>query len=335
MSIEQPGVGRGGPKRPVTVTPPRVPGSVRRTATIDSARPEGWAGTVHVTARARDLLTPRSGSAGTLAADGFTAKLSPDRVLREIVHTDPRTRALVGAAVAGGFRARAVEIFPDEAERGTLLHLLLDDLPGASLVAGYALQRDPAWPVRPVAFEHLGAMHDLCAGWAVDATILEVVRRERTIPVPTTAPVRASAEVDPDAWHARGELAPGSMRRARRIDVVADEPGGDTVAFDAHFRDSHRDREGEGAVHEYTVRGRFAPASRTIVALDADAPVLPWTECPRALTSVPRLVGASTDDLRARVRSELTGTSTCTHLNDVLRSLADLPVLARRLERGR
>lgn len=332
MRIEQPGVTRGGPKRPVADTPPRAAGSMRRTLTIDSTRPDGWAGSVHVTARARDLLTPRSGPAVVVAGESFTAKLSPDRVLRDIVHADPRVRALLGVAVAGGFRSRALELFADEGERCTLLNLLLDDLPGASLVAGYALQRDPAWPARRVAFEHLQPMHDLCAGWAVDATILEVVRQEEAIPVPTTAPVPVIAQADPEGWHARTDLPCGGMRRARRLDVIADDPASGSVGFDVHFRDSHREADGDGAVHEYTVHGRFAPATRTIVSIAGDAPVLPWTECPGALASVPRLAGSTTDALRGRVRSDFVGTTTCTHLNDVLRSLADLPVLAEQLE---
>lgn len=335
MSNDPPESTRGGPRQPIASTPARVPGSLRRTTTIDSVRPDGWAGSVHVTARARDLLTPRTGGAAVvLAEEGFTGKLSPDRVLREIVHADPRVRALLGAAVAGGFRARALEVFADEAERCTLLNLLLDDLPGASLVAGYALQRDPAWPARPVAFEDLAPMHDLCAGWATDASILQAVRADGLIPVPTTAPVPPLAAADSDAWHDRPALPPGAMRRARRIDVVADEDDRATYSFDVHFRDSHHDAaDGEGAVHEYAIRGRFAAASQTILEIDAEAPVLPWTECPRALASVPRMAGTTADDLRTRVRSELTGTSTCTHLNDVLRSLADLPALVGALVR--
>ena len=43
-------------------------------------------------------------------------------------------------------------------------------------------------------------------------------------------------------------------------------------------------------------------------------------------------VGMTTDELRARVRTDFTGSATCTHLNDVLRSLADLPVLAAALD---
>jgi Protein of unknown function (DUF2889) len=329
MKNDSPARTQGGPREPVASTPPRAPGSLRRTTTIDSARPDGWAGSVHVTARARDLLTPRAGAPVVLAEEGFTAKLSPDRVLREVVHGDPRMRSLLGTAVAGGFRARSLEVFAGEAERCTLLNLLLDDLPGASLVAGYALQRDAAWPARPVAFADLSPMHDLCAGWATDATILQAVRADGFIPVPTTAPLCAGEEADPDAWHDRPPLPAGGMRRARRLDVAPDDAGGGTFSFAVHFRDSHHDPvDGEGAVHEYELRGRFAAVACIILELDATASVLPWNECPRALASVPRVVGGTTDDLRLRVRSEFTGTSTCTHLNDVLRSLADLPVLA-------
>ena len=56
--------------------------------------------------------------------------------------------------------------------------------------------------------------------------------------------------------------------------------------------------------------------------------MLPWVECPQALGSASRLVGATVDELRAVVRADFVGTSTCTHLNDTLRGLADLPALA-------
>lgn len=265
VSAREAGLVRAGPKSPMPGTPQRASGSVRRTATIDSVRPEGWAGRVEVTARARDLLTRTDGTASTRAHERFTAVLSADRVLRAIEHADARLAALVGRPVAGGFRARALELLADEAGRGSLLNLLLDDLPGESLVAGYALQRDPQWPSRRVAAEHLSGMDDLCAGWARDATILQVVRAEGVIPVPTTAAVLPGNADDPDAWH--------------------------------------------------------------------ELPPLPWTECPGALVSVARIAGTTTDDLRARVRTDFTGPSTCTHLNDVLRSLADLPVLTAHLLR--
>jgi hypothetical protein len=55
--------------------------------------------------------------------------------------------------------------------------------------------------------------------------------------------------------------------------------------------------------------------------------VLPWDECPGAAGSAARLVGQPVGALRRIVGDELRGTSTCTHLNDLLRSLADVPHL--------
>ena len=59
--------------------------------------------------------------------------------------------------------------------------------------------------------------------------------------------------------------------------------------------------------------------------------MLPWFECPEAAGSAERLVGRPLDGLRASVRAEFLGTSTCTHLNDALRALEDVPALVRHL----
>jgi hypothetical protein len=321
---------RAGPKAPVAVTPARAPGSVRRTSSIDSARPDGPQGDVQVVARARDLRTAADGAAEVLATDGFEATVAADRTLLRIDHPDVRLAALVGAPVAGGFRARAIAAVPDEAARLSLLDLLLDDLPGAMLVAGYAMQRHPSWNQRRIPVDHLAGAADQCAGWAVEATILRTVDETGIVPTPTAAPVDVDADDDELAWHTRPPLEPGSMRRARRLDLSPVDDG--RLAFDVHFRDSYVDRDGvEGALHEYTVVGHIDADSHTVVDVAAEAHVLPWVECPAALGSAPRIVGVPTDDLRMLVRTDFRGTSTCTHLNDTLRSLADLPALAASL----
>ncbi|HEV7758196.1 MAG TPA: hypothetical protein VGO78_04385, partial [Acidimicrobiales bacterium] len=46
-----------GPHDPVLTTPPRAPGSVRRTSSLDSSRPQGAGGPLVIDARARDLVT--------------------------------------------------------------------------------------------------------------------------------------------------------------------------------------------------------------------------------------------------------------------------------------
>ena len=95
-----------------------------------------------------------------------------------------------------------------------------------------------------------------------------------------------------------------------------------------HFRDSHADEDVvESVVHEYSVTGTVDGAAGRIGEVAARAHVLPWMECPGALASAHRVAGMPLTDLRRWVRRELTGVSTCTHLNDTLRSLADVAVL--------
>ena len=66
-----------------------------------------------------------------------------------------------------------------------------------------------------------------------------------------------------------------------------------------------------------------------MLSSEAQARTLPWPECPNALASAGRIVGEAVTDLRAKVHADFRGTTTCTHLNDVLRSLAGVSALAR------
>ena len=105
-------------------------------------------------------------------------------------------------------------------------------------------------------------------------------------------------------------------------------PDGDHLLVDAMFRDTHRSAEGdETLVHEYTLEARVHAATLLVEAIEATPRALPWRECPEAAASPGRLVGRSVRDLRAVVRAEFHGISTCTHLNDLLRSLGDLATL--------
>jgi hypothetical protein len=62
--------------------------------------------------------------------------------------------------------------------------------------------------------------------------------------------------------------------------------------------------------------------------IEATPRVLPWIECPWAAASATRLSGESVAGLRRLVRDGFHGVETCTHLNDMLRSLADIVPLA-------
>ena len=63
--------------------------------------------------------------------------------------------------------------------------------------------------------------------------------------------------------------------------------------------------------------------------------VLSWQECPGAVESATRITGMTLADLHFRVRNELAGTSTCTHLNDLLRSVADAGALIAALRKAK
>jgi Protein of unknown function (DUF2889) len=336
-----------GPMDPVPVTPARPAGSIRRTSSIDTSRPDGLSGPMVITAQARDLLTADDGSATEVARTELVARL--DGTSRQILALDVEPAVagldgLVGTAIGPGFRGRMIEVLPRERDGGTLLHLLLDDLPGATLVSGYALQRGgsldgvrikPSGESPPTRSEDKGKTRsmpgDICAGWATDATLMVTIRTQGVIPVSLgpPAPVLESPS-DPWAWHAMEALPPQAMRRRRRLDLIP--PAGRDAAHrvDVHFRDSYVDPDGaESVVHEYSVFGTIDVVRGQVVDMEAVAQVLPWMECPGALASAHRLAGVPLSDLRDRVRREWTGASTCTHLNDTLRSLGDVPTLAQ------
>ena len=237
----------------------------------------------------------------------------------------PALQELLGAIVGPGFRAKADLVVPERRDRGDLLYLLLDDLPGATLVAGYAMLHAGMVP-KPSDDEYLVARSDLCAGWAADGAMMTLIREHGRSPAPMGCEAPPVARVgDPDAWHNLPDLAPNAMRRLRRLDVLPPLADGEPATVDVFFRDSHVDGEGrETIVHEYSVTASVDVATRTVVAIDARADVLPWQECPQALGSAPRLVGHTLAGLRPYVRAEFIGTTTCTHLNDVLRGLTDV-----------
>ncbi len=343
-----------GPHRPVSTTVARRPGSVRRTSTIDTARPDGLLGDLVVTARARDLRTGLDGAPAVVDEAQMAARI--DGATRQLVSIQTRPQVpgldrLVGCLVGAGFRATMAQVMPDQRDAGTLAHLLLDDLVGASLVSGYAIQRGGALEGTGPAGDAgrrgpdmsaiMLAQDDLCAGWAHDATMMVTIRSTGSVPMPSGPPAPVlERDDDPWAWHRLDPLAPHSMRRRRRLDVVAPAPGADGedagYHLDVHFRDSHVDEHRvETVVHEYSVSGRLDATGTRFDEVGARADVLPWMECPAALDSASRLVGLPLTDVRDRVRREFKGTSTCTHLNDTLRSLGDVSRLIAALRSDR
>jgi hypothetical protein len=140
-------------------------------------------------------------------------------------------------------------------------------------------------------------------------------------------PVAPAIEAgDPEGWHQLPAMGPGTIRRRRQLDVWPDGATGG-LGVQAHFRDSYRADDHEMVLHEYLVHVAVAAGGR-IASVAADPRTLPWVECPGAAASASGVVGMALDDVAARVRAELVGPATCTHLSSTLRSLADVRALA-------
>jgi hypothetical protein len=314
-----------GPHDPVTTTPARQPGSVRRTTSVDQRR-GGPGGVMEVVARGRDLLTRHDGS--TQVRDEAELRVTLDAFGTvtgiESEPPEPALAELVGGSVSRGFRARVDAAVPEHRDAATVLHLLLDDLPMAALISNYGSSREqPEFTLPPEAGERLT---DLCAGWAAGATMLGAMASTGIflIPIGPLAP-DLSSDDDPLGWHDLPPMAPRSVRRRRRLDLVAGQP----LSLDVHFRDSHLGADDpEDVLHEYQLTATVDPDTLTVLSAEATARVLPWPECPQAVASAGRVAGQPVSALRALVAADFTGTSTCTHLNDVLRSLAGVTALA-------
>jgi hypothetical protein len=313
-----------GPQDPARGTPPRAAASVRRTSSVDIGRPDGVTGPLGVEARARDARTDGAGAPPECTEQRLAAMLDPFQELVTIAADPPAPLDdLVGTRVASGFRGRAATTLPEQRREAGLLYLLLDDMPAATLVSGYALQRAGIIGAAPP--EVFAPNVDLCSGWAADATVFRTIEAAGTVPM-TIGPAapELAREDDPAGWHELPATGPHTVRRRRRIDVRA----GGEITVDAMFRDSYFDEAGaESVVHEYGLMAKVDAATLVVTSAVATPRVLPYVECPTAAASAARIEGLHLDELRDRVRAEWVGPSTCTHLNDLLRSLEDVRAL--------
>ena len=296
---------------------------------------------MHMQGLARDLLTPEDGSAPVvIAEDSIDVFASPMREIMSIVAAPPRPRIgeLVGKRAGGHLRAAIAETLPDERDAGSPLYLLVDDLAGASLVAGWAWSRwSDDWMVRAKqegtqsTAGRRGKMDSVCIGFAPGSSALNT--DGSASPLQSSTPVeQLEHPLDPTGWHRLTTQEGVGMRRARRIDLWREV---DVVRIDAMFQDSATSPTGNRiAVHEYSLTASADVASHRLRDVRAVPRILPYAECPGAAANVGRLVGEPLVSLRSEVLRILSGSAGCTHLNDALRALAEVPRLVGALERA-
>ena len=318
---------------PAGHAPARRLNSVRRTSTLDTTWPDGREGDLRVEGRCRDLLTADAlQDTHHLRTDSMVARLNWERVIHSVDNDRLDLSVLHGARGGGHLRAVLDEHIHEERMEGSPLYLLLDDISGVSLVSGWAWSR---WEDEEQLHSEFGdrfeerrkMMAGVCTGFAEGSSALDAVRPPRNNPqvVPLPDPQ------DPIGWHELPDSSGPNFRRARRVDVWRE---GDCILMDVGFQDSGSDPQlGRVAIHEYEVHAEASVETGELQRIEAIPHVLPFAECPGAIANIQQLVGTPMNELRTRVIELLPGTRGCTHLNDMLRGMAEVPVLASYLGR--
>lgn len=318
---------------PYDTVPPRRPGSVRRTSHLLMTWPDGHGSDLRVSGRARDLLTPRRGPARIVATADVSVIQSPDREIRSIEVTPPvaPVEVLVGSGPGRGFRRAITAAFAGEQQQHSLGFFLIEDLPTASLISTFAWSRQPDMvdtffdDSRRSASQVAG----ICSGYRPGGIALELRSKGADVSQNVAVTPGLDPAGDPLAWHDLEVPAGAAMCRRRRMDVWGDDG---EYRVDAMFRDNSWDPDGrEAIVHEYGLTATVDPSTSTLVALEATPRVLPYPECPLAANEIQRCLGISVTTLRSTVLEELRGIESCTHLNDMLRALAELPTMLAHL----
>lgn len=323
-------------------TPERRPGSVRRTATIDMVWPEGLGTPLQLLGRSRDLLTPLAGEARVLGEARMRVGMGEFRTVTSIEVSPERSgiEGLLGAVAGSQLRGVIDRVLPGERESATPLHLLLDDVAGTSLISGFIwataapeirekMIREAAEKKVPMPSRGIRKGKIICSGLRPDGWADSHWRNEMS-PGHATVPVSDDYGADdPLAWHELPPTPELGMRRHRRIDVWREQ---DTLRVDSFFRDICWEPDGSQlALHEYSVDATVDGRDYTLVSVEATPRVLPFPECRWAAPHVADLAGKPVSEFRTTVQETLTELRACTHLNDMLRCLAEVPSLARML----
>lgn len=325
------------PRSTANPAPVRQANSVRRTTSIDVSWPDGIDKPRLFVCRARDLKTSASGSSGEVIGQAEArAKLDGDKKILSITATpEPdKLQTVVGQRAGGHLRMFVRDTMPELLAAGAPLYLLLDDLSGSALVSNisWSMWDEDLMAVRrsnmsDAEFEHsMSNRTNVCWGLQEGSSGLKSRRTLEEVAAADAGELRNPD--DPEGWHEFFPAEGPGFRRARRIEVRRDAVSG-LLVVDSAFQDSAKTKEGGRiAIHEYLLTVTADPETLEVLSLEPEARILPFPECPGAIHNTQRLVGLSITDIRDEVLARLRGPEGCTHLNDAMRALAEVPLLA-------
>jgi DUF2889 family protein len=305
------------------------PDSARREIIIDIERPEGFDGPLALEGRGCDYLRPRVGTEHDTRCAQFTCRVDFMNATRPIIELStqprlPKMDRLIGQSTTHGFRRALLGVFDDPTESSSdgfnLLSRMLDDVGMATLVSGNVLTA-ASWRPHLLRVQS-GFQTDVCAGMVPDGWLAEETHRWSRESEPVPFRPLEMHQVDGAATELGRPLIPHAMRRERRIEIGPTD-GAEGFTIQSWMRDSRCDSALTiFIVHEYEVLAHVTE-ELLVERLEVVPRVLPGQECPAAVATAHTLVGMSLCDLEQHVRSTLRGVHSCTHLNDVLRTIPD------------
>jgi hypothetical protein len=275
----------------------------------------------------------------------LSAAIDDDGVLGRFECVPDPPIELLGRTAGRGFRA-ALQPLTESGPTGRLLRRMLWDLPILAQVAGQTALLDHDAARAEMTFNRRGT--DQCSGWRADGEMMRRVDGNAGILVMPLGPRTTHSLTE--RWIGRQPaLAPMATRRERVLEVGSRDPAGlrdlrGQGPVTVRYRDSYADPDGlSRALHEWTVHtvladsglggsGLAGSGDARFGKFAVEAGRLPWVECPAAGLSAHRLDGHAMADVEQMIGAGFAGISTCTHLNDTLRGLAELPDLIASLE---
>ena len=294
--------------------------------------PEGLANSGRFEGRARDLMTIDAEQTRLINEVGFSATASSQRLIETLSSTPPCAglMALHGLRVGSSFRDSLRRALAPEIANAYPLYQLLDDLAIATLISGWArvhgggTTSQPDGVVKISMAEHRQKMEGICFGYQSGSSSLQGTEfRTHSALVPEFL-----NPADALGFHALPLQSNLFMRRTRRMDIWKT----DVLNIDAAFQDSgYSPTLGLKGIHEYRIHVTADLHALRLLSINAEPGVLPYAECPGAVANIGSLIGLVLTDFREAVHAQLPKAQGCTHLNDALRALAEMPQLARHL----